>query len=167
MNNNEKCIDEEVLYSIPDSWSFTRQSSICWLDNGLPSEGERLPYLEAKAIRNSKEPEFKTSGVIVERTDKVILVDGENSGEVFNVPYRGYMGSTFKLLRQSSLMSEDYIQLIFELYSDLYKNNKKGAAIPHLNKELFKTLLIPIPPEKEQNRIVDSMARLRSQMELL
>ena len=77
------------------------------------------------------------------------------------------MGSTFKLLRQSSLMSEDYIQLIFELYRDLYKNNKKGAAIPHLNKELFKTLLIPIPPEKEQNRIVDSMARLRSQMELL
>ena len=167
LNNNEKCIDEEILYSIPDLWSFTRQSSVCWLDNGILSEGERLPYLEAKAIRNSKEPEFKTSGVIVERTDKVILVDGENSGEVFNVPYRGYMGSTFKLLRQSSFMSEDYIQLIFELYRDLYKNNKKGAAIPHLNKELFKTLLIPIPPVKEQKQIVDSMFRLRSQIELL
>lgn len=77
------------------------------------------------------------------------------------------MGSTFKLLRQSSLMSEDYIQLIFELYRDLYKNNKKGAAIPHLDKELFKTLLIPIPPVKEQNRIVDSMVRLRSQIGLL
>lgn len=167
MNNNEKCIDEEVLYSIPDSWSFTRQSTVCWLDNGTPNKGEKLPYLEAKTIRGIKEPEFKMSGVIVDQMDKVILVDGENSGEVFSVPYKGYMGSTFKLLRQSSFMSEDYIQLIFELYRDLYKNNKKGAAIPHLNKELFKTLLIPIPPEKEQNRIVDSISRLYSQIELL
>ena len=95
----------------------------------MPSKGEKLPYLEAKAIRSVKKPEFKMSGVIVDQMDKVILVDGENSGEVFNVPYRGYMGSTFKLLRQSSLMSEDYTQLIFELYRDLYKNNKKGAAI--------------------------------------
>ena len=167
MNNNEKCIDEEVLYSIPNSWSFTRQSTICWLDNGTPSKGEKLPYLEAKVIRSIKKPEFKLSGVIVDKTDKVILVDGENSGEIFNIPYKGYMGSTFKLLRQSSLMSEDYIQFIFELYRDLYKNNKKGAAIPHLDKELFKTLLIPIPPVKEQNRIVDSMFRLRYQIELL
>ncbi len=167
LNNNEKCIDEEVLYSIPNSWSFTRQSTICWLDNGTPSKGEKLPYLEAKVIRSIKKPEFKLSGVIVDKTDKVILVDGENSGEIFNIPYKGYMGSTFKLLRQSSLMSEDYIQFIFELYRDLYKNNKKGAAIPHLDKELFKTLLIPIPPVKEQNRIVDSMFRLRYQIELL
>ena len=167
LQDDDKCIDEEVLYSIPDSWSFTRQSAICWLDNGTPSKGEKLPYLEAKVIRSIKEPDFKLSGVIVNETDKVILVDGENSGEVFNIPYKGYMGSTFKLLRQSSLMSEDYIQLIFELYRDLYKNNKKGAAIPHLDKELFKTLLIPIPPVKEQNRIVDSMVRLRSQIGLL
>ena len=126
-----------------------------------------MPYLEAKVIRKIKEPEFKVAGVIVDQTDKVILVDGENSGEVFNVPCRGYMGSTFMLLKQSSLMSDNYIQLVFELYRCLYKNNKKGAAIPHLNKELFKTLLIPIPPVKEQNRIVDSMVKLYSQIELL
>ena len=165
--NKEKNIDKEIAYSIPNSWSFTRQSTICWLENGIPSNGESLPYLEAKTIRGLKEPEFKNSGVVIDSSDKVILVDGENSGETFNVPCRGYMGSTFKLLKQSSLMAEDYIQLIFELYRDLYKNSKKGAAIPHLNKDLFKNMLIPIPPRKEQNRVVESINKLLSQIELL
>lgn len=137
------------------------------MENGIPSNGESLPYLEAKTIRGLKEPEFKNSGVVIDSSDKVILVDGENSGETFNVPCRGYMGSTFKLLKQSSLMAEDYIQLIFELYRDLYKNSKKGAAIPHLNKDLFKNMLIPIPPRKEQNRVVESINKLLSQIELL
>ena len=167
LGDKEKNIDKEIAYLIPDSWSFTRQSTICWLENGIPSNGESLPYLEAKTIRGLKEPEFKNSGVIIDTSDKVILVDGENSGETFNVPCRGYMGSTFKLLKQSTLMAEDYIQLIFELYRDLYKNSKKGAAIPHLNKDLFKNMLIPIPPRKEQNRVVESINKLLSQIESL
>ena len=77
------------------------------------------------------------------------------------------MGSTFKLLRQSALMSEKYIQLIFELYRDFYKNSKKGAAIQHLNKDLFKSLLIPIPPKQEQERIVNAIKKLYSQIKLL
>ena len=118
-------------------------------------------------MRGLKEPDIKESGIIINQSDKVILVDGENSGEVFIVPYKGYMGSTFKLLRQSSLVSEKYIQLIFELYRDLYKNSKKGAAIPHLNKDLFKSLLIPIPPKEEQKRIINAIEELNTQIELL
>ena len=40
------------------------------------------------------------------------------------------------------------------------KNSKKGAAIPHLNKDVFYNLIIGIPPLDEQNRIVTKFEEL-------
>ena len=51
-------------------------------------------------------------------------------------------------------MNIDYLLLYLEFYKDILKKSKTGAAIPHLNKELFKKLLITIPPIKEQKKIV-------------
>ena len=48
-------------------------------------------------------------GKFVYAGDNIILVDGENSGEVFAVPQDGYMGSTFKQLWLSSVMWKSYI----------------------------------------------------------
>jgi len=87
-------------------------------------------------------------------------VDGENSGEVFTVPCDGYMGSTFKKLWVSSVMNLQYVLYFIQFYKDLLRNSKKGAAIPHLNKELFYSLLIGIPPLSEQQRIVNSIQNI-------
>lgn len=85
---------------------------------------------------------------------KVILVDGENSGEVFDVPFKGYMGSTFKILGASVHFNLQYLNNILDYYKELFRGNKIGAAIPHLNKSLFKSLIIGLPPLSEQKRIV-------------
>ena len=85
---------------------------------------------------------------------KVILVDGENSGEVFDVPFKGYMGSTFKILGASVHFNLQYLNNILDYYKELFRGNKIGAAIPHLNKSLFKSLIIGLPPFSEQKRIV-------------
>ena len=42
--------------------------------------------------------DYVTSGKYVAANSLLILVDGENSGEVFRTPIDGYQGSTFKLL---------------------------------------------------------------------
>ena len=86
-----------------------------------------------------------------------MLVDGENSGEVFIVPQDGYMGSTFKQLWISSPMHEPYVLAFLQFYKETLRNSKKGAAIPHLNKELFYGLIIGIPPFQEQKRIVQKI----------
>ena len=87
-------------------------------------------------------------------------MDGENSGEVFTVPCDGYMGSTFKKLWVSSVMNLQYVLYFIQFYKDLLRNSKKGAAIPHLNKELFYSLFIGLPPLKEQQRIVEKIEEL-------
>lgn len=96
-------------------------------------------------------------GKFVCKGDNIMLVDGENSGEVFIVPQDGYMGSTFKQLWISPSMFEPYVLTFIRFYKETLRNSKKGAAIPHLNKELFYGLIIGIPPLQEQRRIVQKI----------
>ena len=101
-----------------------------------------------------------TSGKIIDIGSKIILVDGENSGEVFNVPCRGYMGSTFKIIGMSRHVNEQYLKINLDYNKELFRENKTGSAIPHLNKQLFRTLLIGLPPLAEQERVVKRVEEL-------
>ena len=150
----------DLPFDIPDNWVWIRQKNICWLDNGVKSKGITLPYLEAKVIRGLKEPSLVTEGVIVDNSLRVILVDGENSGEIMIPPFKGYMGSTFKIFSATNLFNYDYLLYIFLFNKSLYKNSKVGAAIPHLNKDLFRESLIAVPPHSEQLRIVNKIRKL-------
>jgi len=145
-------------FELPNGWIWIRQSNLCWLDNGNKTQSGELPYLEAKVIRQNKPDKYQTSGVVVDSNFKLILVDGENSGEIFTPPFQGYMGSTFKILDVTLEIDFQYLLLIFELNLDLYRNSKTGAAIPHLNKKLFKENLIALPPLNEQQRIVKKLS---------
>lgn len=142
-------------FDIPDSWTWIRQKDVCWLENGCKTSGEKLPYLEAKVIRGNKQPSLLDEGTIIEKGTNVILVDGENSGEIMSAPCRGYMGSTFKIFSATSFVNYEYILALFLFNRELYRNSKTGAAIPHLNKNLFRNSLIALPPLAEQQRIVD------------
>ena len=154
IGNNAPVKLEDLPFDIPDSWTWIRQKNICWLDNGDKVKGKKLPYLEAKVIRGKSEPTYIDAGVIVGPECKVILVDGENSGEIMTPPFEGYMGSTFKIFSAVKSINYEFLLFIFLLNKEKYKNSKIGAAIPHLNKELFRESLIAVPPLNEQERIV-------------
>ena len=55
-------------------------------------------------------------------------------------------GVHLKKLWVNPVMDLQYVLYFIQFYKDLLRNSKKGAAIPHLNKELFYSLLIGIPP---------------------
>ena len=149
----------ESDYSFPNSWAITRLSSICILTDGEKKEGQNI-CLDAKFLRGKTEGDYLQKGRFVQKGDNIILVDGENSGEVFTIPRNGYMGSTFKKLWVNPVMDLQYILYFIQFYKDLLRNSKKGAAIPHLNKELFYSLLIGIPPLSEQQRIVNTIQNI-------
>ena len=158
-------ITEEIPYELPETWSFVRLSSICYLDDGIKHSGEKLPYMDAKFHRGKGDITYLTQGKIVEPPCKAILVDGENSGEIFNITERGYIGSTFKILRIANCISEEWLHLLLDAYRDVFKNSKVGAAIPHLNKNLFRNLIIGLPPYEEQVKITEKLLALQKSIE--
>ena len=161
-------IDSEV-YEIetemrfPTSWELVRLGDICRLVDGEKRSGA-YPCLDAKYLRGKSAATILQTGKFVQAGDNIILVDGENSGEVFSIPVNGYMGSTFKQLWISSELHLPYILHFILFYKEQLRNSKKGAAIPHLNKEIFYNLLVGIPPLKEQYRISESVANLFSKL---
>lgn len=146
----------ELPLDFPSSWSLARLNAVCQLTDGLKTTGKQC-LLDAKYLRGKSSETIVEQGKLVYKGDNIMLVDGENSGEVFIVPQDGYMGSTFKQLWISSSMYEPYVLAFIQFYKETLRNSKKGAAIPHLNKKLFYGLIIGIPPLQEQRRIVQKL----------
>jgi len=141
-------------FDFPSTWSIARLNAVCQLTDGLKTIGKQC-LLDAKYLRGKSSETIVEQGKLVYKGDNIMLVDGENSGEVFIVPQDGYMGSTFKQLWISSFMYKPFVLSFIRFYKDILRNSKRGAAIPHLNKELFNNLIVGIPPLEEQKRIVE------------
>ena len=149
----------ESDYDFPSTWEVVRLSHICILIDGEKKEGQYI-CLDAKYLRGKSTGNKLIKGKFVNKGDSIILVDGENSGEIFTVPHDGYMGSTFKQLWVSCSMHLPYVLYFIQFYKDLLRNSKKGAAIPHLNKEIFYSLMVGVPPYQEQERIANRIEEI-------
>ena len=156
---NGQIVEVELPFEYPNSWAVLRLKDICQLIDGEKRNGKGI-CLDAKYLRGKSSATIVEKGKFVYARDNIILVDGENSGEVFTVPQDGYMGSTFKQLWLSSAMWKPYILAFILFYKEDLRNSKRGAAIPHLNKELFYNLPIGIPPYQEQQRIAKRINKL-------
>ena len=156
---NAQTVEIELPFEYPNKWIVLRLKDICQLIDGEKRNGKGI-CLDAKFLRGKSSATIVEKGRFVYTGDKIILVDGENSGEVFTVPQDGYMGSTFKQLWLSSAMWKPYILAFILFYKEDLRNSKRGAAIPHLNKELFYNLPIGIPPLAEQKRIAQRIDEL-------
>ena len=67
-----------------------------------------------------------------------------------------------KVLDINPNVDAQYVLYFVKLYQKELKENKVGSAIPHLNKKMFRELIIPIPPIEEQRRIVVSIKQYYS-----
>ena len=156
---NKEVVEIELPCDYPDGWCVVRLKDVCQLIDGVKMNGKGI-CLDAKYLRGKSSPTYLDKGRFVRANDNIILVDGENSGEIFTVPVDGYMGSTFKQLWLSTAMYKPYLLAFIQFYKEALRNSKRGAAIPHLNKELFYNLQIGIPPYQEQERIAQRIDAL-------
>lgn len=158
--------EEDVPYQIPDNWRWVKLWDISWLWKGEKKVGDNI-YLEAKYLRWKAEWKVLKEWEFITKWTYVILVDWENSGEVFLVPIDWYMWSTFKVLDLNKYFNIQYVLNIIAFNKEFLRNNKKWAAIPHLNKDLFKNILVPVPPIEEQQRIVERVESLMKEIDEL
>ena len=141
----------------PKGWAAAPMQMLCSLVDGEKQSGVERINLDVKFLRGEREAKALSAGKYVAANTLLILVDGENSGEVFRTPVEGYQGSTFKQLAINDNMYTDYVLQVINLHRKTLRENKVGSAIPHLNKKLFKTIDVPIPPYEEQQRIVNAI----------
>ena len=149
--------DNEHYPQLPKGWSITSMQEVCGLFDGERQEDRLLTNLDAKFLRGFSDGKVIKAGRYVPANTYMILVDGENSGEVFQTSTEGYQGSTFRQLNINENMNEKFVLHIINLHRKSLRENKVGSAIPHLNKKLFKAIPVPIPPYAEQERIIDAI----------
>ena len=149
--------DNGHYQKLPERWVITPMQTLCALVDGEKQNGIERINLDVKYLRGEREAKVLTSGKYTAAKTLLILVDGENSGEVFRAPVDGYQGSTFKQLSIHEEMYIDYVLQVINLHRKTLRENKVGSAIPHLNKKLFKAINVPIPPYEEQKRIVNAI----------
>ncbi len=152
---------------LPEGWTVVPMQMLCSLIDGDKQNGIERINLDVKYLRGKHNAKTLTSGKYIAANSLLILVDGENSGEVFRTPIDGYQGNTFKQLSINENMNTEYVLQIINLHREILRENKVGSAIPHLNKKLFKAIDVPIPPYKEQQRIVEAINKFFISLDLI
>ena len=167
INPNFTPCDNGHYTQLPEGWTVAPMQVLCSLVDGDKQKGIERINLDVKYLRGERDAKTLTSGKYVTANSLLILVDGENSGEVFRTPIDGYQGSTFKQLLINENMNEEYVLQIINLHRKVLRESKVGSAIPHLNKKLFKAIEVPIPSYKEQQRIVMAINIAFKQLDLI
>ena len=157
INPNFTPCDNAHYTQLPEGWQIVSMQTLCNLIDGEKQSGIERINLDVKYLRGERDAKKLMAGKYIPANSLLILVDGENSGEVFRTPIDGYQGSTFKQLSITDEMNADYVLLVINLHSKTLRENKVGSAIPHLNKKLFKAIEVPIPPYNQQKRIVEAI----------
>jgi type I restriction enzyme S subunit len=127
-----------------------------------------VPYLTAQYMRGLEEPKYclKTDDIILtEEKDVLIIMDGSYSGDTF-IGFNGALASTMaKFLFNKSIILPEYLYYFLRNNFEILNTKTKGAAIPHVRKDVLFNLQVPLPPLEEQKRIIVYLDKLRETIE--
>ena len=184
--NEEVCIDDELPFKIPASWELIRLNDIGIYRKGpfgssltksmfVPKSASTVKVYEQKnAIqKDHKLGEYyitreyfdeKMSGFAVSPGDILVSCAG-TIGETYVLPDNIEEGIINQALMRMTIFDPidiDYFLLYFNyVLKATAKKNSKGSAIKNIPPfEIFKKLLLPLPPLQEQQRIVEKVDRL-------
>ena len=183
----ERCIDDEIPFEIPSSWTWSRFSTICnTLTCGYASTPDYVsseigkPFISAKNIKPYrfmpdnhkyiKKELYDTlrEGCCPEKGDILLTRVGAGIGEAAiidtDLEFAIYVSLTLIKLVDYKLICNKYVLYwlnspisILAAASNTYG---KGASQGNLNVKNVRNYLVPIPPINEQLRIVDKIDNL-------
>ena len=172
-----KCIDEEIPFEIPGGWEWCRLKSIGVTETGTtPAKshpeyfGNTIPFYGPGNIQDNKiscvtqgisEQGLPFSRIVPPNTILQVCIGG-------SIGKTAIVDSECSFNQQiNSLTVHDGINTLYAFYvliSGFFKqqimDKSTGTATPIINRSNWENLLIPIPPNVEQQQIIDKLAEL-------
>ena len=176
---SEYCIDDIVPFELPPTWCWVRHNQLFEISGGSqppksqfierPQEG----YIRLYQIRdygNSPLPVFipkEKASKITKKGDIILARYGASLGKVFFAEDGAYNVAMAKVIPQfpENLICKEFLFLFYKtsIYQKLVKDRSRCAQAG-FNKEDLNDLLFPLPPLKEQHRIVERFKNVTSIM---
>ena len=155
---------EEQPYKIPSNWCWIRLENIAeWGSGGTPSRKRKEYY-------NGNIPWIKTgelnNGYIFNSEEKITELGLKNSSAKLypiNTVIIAMYGATIGkvgILSIEATTNQACACAIVIYQKEAFINKSKGGAQPNLSQEIIKKHEIPLPPIKEQQRIVNRIESL-------
>ena len=174
-----KCIDEEIPFDVPNGWEWCRIASLADVVRGgsprpagspIFYDGS-IPFLKVADLTRESSIYVKSFSSTIKEAglSKTRLVEAgtlllTNSGATLGVPKICTFDTTFNDGVAAFLSLDErlklYVYWFFCYMTDLYRNINQGTAQPNLNTDIIKMTLVPIPPYKEQIRIIEQLGNI-------
>ena len=180
LNNNEKCIDDQITFEIPDNWCWARLGSIGdWKAGTTPSKSNTeyykngsIPWLLTGDLNDGLIQEIPNK--ITEKAMNETSMKLNPSGSILIAMYGATIGKLGILplpaATNQACCACNVIQPFYNLYLFYFLMANKtnflkqgeGGAQPNISREKITKTLIPIPPANEQHNIVSKIERINS-----
>ena len=172
------CINEEIPFEIPQTWEWCRFSNICECELGkaLDAEkntGEPKEYLtginvywnriDFSQMRKMKMTDAEFEKFHLEKGD-LIICEGGDAGRcaVWNSDKKIAFQKALHRARFYCKINPFFYMFLLMLYQDalILDQYITGTTIKHLTNVQLRKLFVPLPPIKEQQRILARLEEL-------
>ena len=174
----EHCIDDELPFEIPESWRWTRWGTVATsIQYGYNAPAKQCGRIRMVRISDIHEnlviwntvpfcdiDESDISTYLLRPNDILFARTGGTVGKSFlvrEVPYKAIYAGYLIRTRYSTLLCPQYLKHFMEspLYWQQLKTGTTATAQPNCNGQTLSNMLLPLPPAKEQYRIVEKINR--------
>ena len=166
-----KCIEDKIPYALPCGWCWVRLGTICsniqyGLSNSAQNTGShrllRITDIQNGMVEWDKVPFTDVNEpepYLLKQGDIVFARTGATVGKSFlinELPYESVFASYLIRIRLIGNLSQEYIYNFFnsKCYWEQITDKSVGVGQPNCNGTSLKELFIPLPPIKEQLRII-------------
>ncbi len=188
IGKEERCIDDEIPFDIPDNWEWTRLNNLCYFIGGyayksnefiseskyqvlrLGNVKNNYLKLETKPVFISEKLAEQTKGFLCKANDILITMTGTRGKRdyFFTVKIEDNQTNYFINQRVGCLRTffhqlSDWLIWILKsetVLNQVFQHETGTANQGNLGAENIMKTLIPLPPENEQSRIIEKLHQI-------
>ena len=156
-----KCIDDEIPFEIPEGWEWCRFGTIM-----INRDCERIPLSVSQRQHLDKIYDYYGASGVIDKVDKYLfdrdlLLIGEDGANLINrstpiafiASGKYWVNNHAHVLDVCGGLNLKYIALFINAISLV--DYVTGTAQPKMNQEKMNSILVAVPPTKEQIRILN------------